>query len=74
MDNNYGLIDPLIFFSVDCSEAGELREGVFYRQVIVFTSFASTAMGLVGICLLALWDYYQKRQMKKVFANIQISK
>ena len=62
----------LYYFSPDCTETGVQRDAVFYRQLIVFTTFASTAMGLVGICLLALWDYYQRRQVKKIFTNIQI--
>ena len=59
-------------FSPNCSEAGKLRDAVFYRQLIVFTTLASTFLGLIGICLLALWDYRKRRQLQKMFKNIQI--
>ena len=72
----YRIITQLYYFifSPDCTDAGVQRDAVFYRQVIVFTTFASTAMGLAGICLLALWECYKRRQLRRLATSIQIRK
>lgn len=67
--------------STGCSYEENLRDAKFYTHVIVFTPFAATVMGLASICLLALYQYYQRRKMVKIVAfsdqssvgNIQIS-
>ena len=48
-------------FRNECTVTPE--DALFYRHVIVFTPFAATTLGLAAICLIALWDYYQKRRM-----------
>ena len=64
--------------SKNCTEAENLRDADFYRNVIVYTPFAATAMGLAAICLLALLDYCKKKEMKRILtvneerASIQI--
>lgn len=55
-----------------------MRDAAFYRQVIVYTPFAATGLGLAAICLMAVWDYKTKREIKRILtvnereANIQI--
>lgn len=65
-------------FSPNCTIAGNYIDAVFYRRVIVFTPFAATALGLVSICLLALWEYSRHEEIKRILtvnnqnASIQI--
>ena len=63
-----------------CTVEENLRDAAFYRHVIVFTPFTATVLGLVSICLLALYQYYKRRGMLQIVAmseqdkaNIQIS-
>ena len=50
-----------LMFRNECTVTPE--DALFYRHVIVFTPFATTTLGLAAICLIALWDYNQKRRM-----------
>ena len=65
--------------SIDCTMQENL-DAAFYRHVIVYTPFAATVLGLASICLLALYQYWKRREMLQVVvmsdqarANIQIS-
>ena len=65
-------------FSPHCTIAGNHSDAHFFRHVIVFTPFAATALGLVSICLLALWEYSRREEIKRILtvndqkASIQI--
>ena len=41
----------------------------FSRHVIVFTPFAATALGLLAVGLLALWENYEHKKLEEFLDN-----
>ena len=58
-------------FSCRVSTTGPVTPAsrLFSRHVVVFTPLAATAVGLLAVCLMALWEYYERRKMQEFIVS-----